>query len=177
MHAVHRLESRPPRSHTIPPSLSPVPTSEAHSTHSRSCASSSAGDGCPDKSHRVPTKTWCTVANRKLRHVHPTCLQIQQHLAPPLRCPSTTPSASPISPLLMPFRYSHGKTPPACASFVHTAGSAKSETSPVLRCSSAPWESSPSPHEYPFESGVAAGNRFELPPEHRFPCAGHHTSP
>ena len=29
-------------------------------------------------------KPWCTVANRKLRHVHPTCLQIQQHLAPTL---------------------------------------------------------------------------------------------
>ena len=29
----------------------------------------------------------------------------------------------------------------------------------------------------PSESGVAAGDRFELPPEHRIRCAGHPTSP
>ena len=57
MHAVHRLESQPSRSHVMPPSISPVPTSEAHTTHSRSRVPSSAGDGSPGKSHLEQTKT------------------------------------------------------------------------------------------------------------------------
>ena len=53
---LHRLESRPSTSAVMPPSFSSALTSEAHLTHSPSCAPSSTNGNSPNKSHQAPTK-------------------------------------------------------------------------------------------------------------------------
>ena len=78
-------------------------------------------------------------------------------------------NTSRILPLMMPFRYNHGKNA-SSVRVLRTYGGINQErnvtSAPVV--SSAPWDFSPSSHQYPFQSGDGAGNRFKLPDEHRF---------